>query len=108
MTQPTLFDPQPMLSTDPHLIARRSDPATSHAAAEEIALHVSRLEEWAAECVKATSGLTQRELGDRYCPDDLRKIGRRLSGAERKGLIRRGPARKCSITGRSAETWWPV
>lgn len=105
--QPTLFDDPPALP-DARPLARRTDPVTSHEAAREIAGSVAALETWAAECVASAPGLTQRELGARFCPDDLRRIGRRLSECARKGLIKRGPVRKCSITGRSAETWWPV
>lgn len=89
-------------------LARRTDPETSKAAARQLTLFELRdLRKWAADCVRKSPGLTQRELGDQYCPSDLRKIGRRLAECEKKGLVRRGPARKCSITGRSAETWYP-
>ena len=106
MNQLTLFDTEP--ATDARPLARASDPATSHAAAREIAGHVGALQEWAARCVRLAPGLTQRELGARFCPEDLRKIGRRLAECARLGMLRRGPARKCTITGRMAETWWPV
>ena len=92
---------------DPRTLARRTDPETSRQAADEIAGAVAALQWWAVVCVRMSPGKTQRELGAIYCPDDLRKIGRRLGEAAKKGLLRRGPVRKCSITGRNAETWYP-
>jgi hypothetical protein len=96
-------DPPP----DPRKLARASDPETSHEAAESIAGDVGELQRWAAACVAEAPGLTQRELGVRFCPDDLRRIGRRLNECAGLGLVRRGEKRPCSISGRSAETWWP-
>lgn len=92
---------------EPKELARATDPATSHQAAAEIAPALGELQEWAAACVRESPGLTQRELGARYCPEDLRKIGRRLAECDTLGLVRRGEARACSITGRKAQTWWP-
>lgn len=107
--QPDLFDPEPAAALpDARPLARRSHPATSHAAAREIVSVVAQLQRWAANCVRSAPGLTQRELGARFCPDDLRRIGRRLNECAELGLVRRGQVRKCSISGRSAETWWPV
>lgn len=91
----------------PKELARRTDPETSHQAAAAIAAAVPELCEWAAACVRESPGLTQRELGAKYCPDDLRKIGRRLGEAADRGLVRRGETRACSITGKKAQTWWP-
>lgn len=88
-------------------LARPADPATSHEAADAIRPVLGRLHEWTVRCVTETPGRTQRELGARYCPDDPRRIGRRLAECERLGLLRRGAVRKCSVSGRNAETWWP-
>lgn len=91
----------------PPILARPADPVTSYQAAQAILKDLPRLIEWTASCVRQTPGLTQRELGARHCPEDLRKIGRRLAECARRGVVRRGMSRKCSITGRQAETWWP-
>jgi hypothetical protein len=89
-------------------LARATDPETSHEAARTVAAAVGELQEWAAACVRQSPGLTQRELGALYCPTDPRKIGRRLAECERLGMVRRGVARVCSVSGRRAETWWPI
>lgn len=91
----------------PEQLARRDDPDTSKEAAHEIMPSIARLHEWAADCVKRSPGLTQRELGRKYCADDLRRIGRRLAECERIGLVRRGDSRPCSISNKKADTWWP-
>lgn len=98
-----LFDD---LANGQHL-ARRNDPLTSKIAGHEIVPSVADLHKWAAECVERSPGLTQRELGVKYCPDDLRRIGRRLNECEKLGLVRRGQTRACSISKRRADTWWP-
>jgi len=88
--------------------ARSTDPITSALAAEQIDDVVAELQAWAAACVRQTPGRTQRELGVLYCPTDPRRIGRRLAEIEKLGLVRRGDVRPCTISGRSAETWFPV
>jgi hypothetical protein len=93
---------------EPHTLARAGDPETSKQAAAEIAPLVNELQQWAAECVKKSPGKTQRELAAIYCPDEPRRIGRRLSECAKLGLVRRGEKRKCSRSGKNAETWWPV
>ena len=94
----TLFD---------HL-ARDTDPETSKQAAIEIVPHLGKLHQWAIECVTATPGLTQMELGRKHCPDDLRRIGRRLDACDKAGKLKRGLTRICTITGKRAQTWWPI
>lgn len=92
---------------EPNPLARRGDPETSKQAGREIIPAINALRAWAAECVRVAPGKTQRELGAEFCPDDPRRIGRRLNECEEIGLVRRGPARKCSISGKRAATWWP-
>jgi len=91
--------------------ARRTDPATSKAAAE----HVDRTGlarrqcEIVFEAVKRWPGRTAQELAanhrhaggkmDRY------DFGRRLPELRNHGLLRNGPARTCKVSGREAETW---
>ena len=89
-------------------LARRTDPHTSHRAAEEIRPAVSRLEKWASMMVAQNPGHTAMELARLLKLADPRMIGRRLCGAERKGLIRRGKARVCQETGRTAFEWYPA
>lgn len=89
-------------------LARASHPESSHMAAKSILPHLSSLEDWAAKCVTETPGKTRRELAELHCPDDGNMIGRRLDGCVKKGRLRRGPLRKCSVSGEVVQTWWPV
>lgn len=89
-------------------LARSTDPATSHEAASRIVPHLQKLHRWTIECVTESPGQTQAELGRKYCPNDPRKIGRRLVEVERKGFIRRGESRRCSVSGHTAATWFPA
>ena len=89
-------------------LARRTDPETSKEAAERIKPHLGELHRWAQSCVQEAPGLTQRELGAKFCATDPRRIGRRLNECELLGLVKRGVARKCSISGRMADTWYPT
>ena len=89
-------------------LARSTDPDTSKEAGEAIQSHLPRLHAWTVECVTKKPGLTQAELGAIFCALDPRKIGRRLPECVRKGLIKVGPIRKCTITKRSAQTYEPV
>jgi len=89
-------------------LARTTDPLTSKLSAAAIRAELKELHAWTVACVERTPGLTQRELGDMHCPGDLRKIGRRLNELEKLGLLWRGVKRRDAITGRQAETWWPV
>jgi hypothetical protein len=104
MVQLDLFDAQPK--------ARRTDPITSHLAAEhaEQTGTISRQQTIVAELVCRHPGNTSAELAwsedakglDRYA------IARRLPELERLGLVRKGEPRICSESGRLAVTWEPI
>lgn len=109
MTQLDLFDAQPK--------ARRTDPVTSHLAADhaEQAGIIGRQQEIVAELVRKHPGNTSAELAwsedaqglDRYA------IARRLpelarQTQERPALVKQGDKRICSESGRLAVTWEPV
>lgn len=101
-TQQSLFDQSPLNTP----IARRSDPATSHAAAKEITESGARgrQHQEVLELVKAHPKLTSRELAvfsqlDRYI------LARRLPELEAAGLVRKGEARECGVSGFKAVTW---
>ena len=87
-------------------IARRTDPATSHEAAERVTADGSRAVQ-TAECLDAVArwpGCTSAELAvrmgcSRYVP------ARRLPELRSVGAVANGPARKCSVTGKLALTW---
>lgn len=86
-------------------LARRTDPATSHEAAEKVDLAKG---EWLAlEAVRDCPGWTARELDARFAPKSDRAIGKRLCLLERSGKVYRGVRRRCRVTGNNATTWWP-
>ena len=62
---------------------------------------------WVTLCVKRFPGKTPRELAAIFSNGDHKKFNRRLPEAEKKGLVRRGEFRKCSVSG-SATEWWPA
>ncbi len=91
--------------------ARRTDPATSHEAAEFVGATGSAAAQcgFALAAVRAFPGCTSQELaskvdGDRYM------LARRLPELRDDRLVRNDGdgARTCKITGRSALTWWPI
>jgi hypothetical protein len=89
--------------------ARRTDPESSHQAAEIHALSGKRAhqQDQAAAAVRQFPGLTSLELAgmtglDRYM------LARRLPECETAGRVRRGPMRHCAVTGRLAMEWMPA
>ena len=86
---------------------RRGNPETSREAAESAVPTLGERQRWAAECVRQRPGLTARELAAVYCPDDPKRIDRRLGECEKLRTVRRGDPRTCSRSGRRAATWYP-
>ena len=82
-------------------LARRSDPATSQAAAAEIAAVLGSVQLAALDAVRRHPGCTGREL-NALTKFDCHK---RLAELERMELIVRGHARRCTQTGKQAATW---
>ena len=89
--------------------ARQSDPVTSHTAAGE-ANSSTWLAAQAAEvldCVKRHPGSTSAEIGELLGWKGARwAAARRLPEMERRGVVKRGEARRCEASGRTAVTWW--
>jgi hypothetical protein len=88
--------------------ARRRDPSTSHRAAEEHTASGVRgqHQKRAAQAVVDFPGRTSQELS-RDAKLDRYMLARRLPECEEALVVRRGPARACSVTGKQALTWWP-
>ena len=86
-------------------LARSGDPSTSHQAAE--ALDVTRAEQTALMMVRRFPGKTGMELDVEYraMGGSLGAIHKRLRELERRDLLREGPVRRCTISGRNAVTW---
>ncbi len=94
---------QDLLSDQP--IARNTDPATSHKAADEItksgkrATQQNQILEALATFQNCTSAELAQHMGlDRYI------VARRLPELRPKHVLS-GNARKCKVTGKSAMTW---
>ncbi len=88
------------------LMARRTDPETSHAAA---AGHVASGANAAqrAACLRVMShvGMTSDEIAA-AAGIERHASARRLPELERAGLVSRGPARLSRVGGRSGVTWY--
>lgn len=87
-------------------VARRTDPATSHEAAERVTRDGSRARQVAAclDAVRRWPGCTSAELAvrmgvSRYMP------ARRLPELRSAGKVANGVSRECSVTRRAALTW---
>jgi hypothetical protein len=91
-----------------HAPAKNTDPETSHEAAEFITSSGKRTaqQQLTATAVGLHPGLTSLELAKR-CRMCRYLLARRLSECEAAKQVRRGPARKCSVSGRRAHTWFP-
>lgn len=87
---------------------RREHPMTSELAARAKVPHLREAQDRALGFVSDYPGRTAQELAKIAGDNGSRTIGRRLPELERKGLIERGAARQCAITGRLATTWVPV
>lgn len=90
-------------------VARKTDPETSHAAGEAITAsgkrHVQRHDVLAA--LQRNPGVTSFELAeieglDRYI------VARRLPDCRSAGEAVTGVKRSCQVSGKTAQTWWPV
>lgn len=89
-------------------IARATDPATSHLAAEHMDASGKRAAQQAIAitAVQRYPGLTSLELSKRsgVCRFVL---ARRLPECEDAHAVRRGTPRKCTVSGRQAAPWYP-
>ena len=89
--------------------ARGSDPVTSHLAAESHTASGKRAEQqrMTAAAVREYPGCTMAELSQ-HTGIDRYVLGRRISECETAGLVKRALKRRCMVTGRAAEPWWPA
>jgi hypothetical protein len=91
------------------MLARNTDPKTSHLAAADIVANGTR-DAHQAEVLRLVTenpGSTFRELAQ-YSYLDCHQIGRRLKEVEQQGHIKRGFPRTCFLGGKLSTTWLPV
>lgn len=88
--------------------SRRSDPETSHQAAEQIRRsgELGRQQLAVLEAVRAHPGKTAVELA-RLAGLDRYAVSRRLPELQ-PVHVRRGPPRECTVNHRPQSTWFPV
>lgn len=91
-----------------HPLARSSDPITSHMGGASIERFLGGLQADALALVKHYPGRTASELAQVGGFPDPRRINRRLPELLREGLVIRGEARRCGVTGRMAYVWQPI
>lgn len=91
-------------------LARRTDPQSSHSAAEEVTRSGKREGQVLAvlALVRKYPGSTSLELAKHSVGLDRYVTARRLPELEKQGLVRKGDERPCTINGRSMVTWWPT
>jgi hypothetical protein len=84
---------------------RNADPPTSALAGRQAETNGSARQHRAMcfDTVMQTPGLTAREIEDRL---DI-KAHKRLPELRRGGMVRNGPSRICSVSGKQALTWHP-
>ena len=89
------------------MIARDTDPATSHQAASEFAQDGTRsnMMEVAYELIKSNPGKTAAELEQLSGLGDG-KVRKRLNDLRHDHRAQTGEPRKCSVTGKKAQTWY--
>lgn len=94
--------------------ARRTDPATSHAAAAHVKKSgaLNRQQTEILALVREHPGSTAIELAKHARPDDWRayrfSVSRRLPELATGGYVRRGRPRVCRVAGTAQTTWHPV
>ena len=90
------------------VMSRRSDPATSHAAARKVVAS-GQLESHCSiilAMVAAHPDSTSAEIGQLLdVPNGRFVSARRLPDLRRRKLVETGPARACAVTGNQAMTW---
>lgn len=89
-----------------HMPVRNTDPHTSYEAAVHMQDKRAAQQAIAAKAVEQYPGSTSMELS-RRAHIDRYMLARRLSECEAAGMVRRGQAKRCSVSGRNALTWYP-
>lgn len=91
-------------------LVMKRDPETSRLAAEELrgSPRLGGLQGLLFDAVKQWPGLIIREMIVEKMHMDVPTVSPRYAELRRMGLIRQGPKRRSTITGKLCLTWWPV
>jgi hypothetical protein len=91
------------------LLARNTDPISSHLAAHDIIASGTRTahHRLISKAVVANPGCTAAELAQHVGLSHV-QTSRRMKECEGIGWISRGDLRTCKVGGRLAGTWWPT
>ena len=102
-----LFPAEPVVPRIETPAARRTDPRTSHEAAERVTQSGVRQNQAriVLAAVHMSPGLTSAELAERLSVN-RQMPARRLPELKTAELVEQGPIRKCTIAGKNAVTWW--
>lgn len=101
------------MTSDPDLFAqaraRRTDPETSHLAAQKIEKTgtAQSNRERCLESIRRRPGQTAAEVA-RDVALERHEPSRRLPELREVWLVKCGPKRRCDVTGNPSLTWWPV
>ena len=100
--------------------ARRTDPPTSHRAAQGIRRRLGKEQLRVKDLIKryAARGLTSAELGHNWAKANKKtgeawreyyhRVARRAPELAAGGFVRQGKQRQCRKTGNTAMTWFPM
>lgn len=99
--QQTFFGPSP------HQLARTEHPETSKRAARELMPKVGSAMAKALRLLQENPGSTASEL-DAVAGTPAGSIRKRLNDLRERGLSFTKGSRRCHITGRQAQLWYPV
>jgi hypothetical protein len=69
---------------------------------------LGRQEAIVLKAVTAAPGSTAREIAKTLDCGDVNVPARRLASLAERGLVRRGPERRCGVTGMTAQAWYPI
>lgn len=88
----------------PEQLARRSDPDTSHAAAERAARFAKSHDERILAVLEETPGLTAEEIG-RRCGLAGMQVSRRMAHLHRQSRVERTGEQRRTVAGLPAAVW---
>ena len=86
--------------------ARKTDPITSHLAANDSKENNERQRIEMLEFLQTNSGLTSHELGKKSPVYDRYQFARRLPEMAKAGTVRNSDNKRCGVSGRLAMTWF--